>query len=225
LTTPDAEYFQARKIYTVPNAAHDLSSLYSRQNNEGSAGGPVRILYVGTVCESKGILVLLEACRQLRDRSCSFHLDVVGSFQPAPFSQTVQAFIESSNLNEYVTVHGQMTGDSKWNMFANADVFCFPSHYESEGFPCVLVEAMCFALPVVSTRWRGIPSIVEEGRTGFLVDIGDANELARRLQSLIVDRDSASRMGIAGREKFVSHFSSAKHLEQMRQIFLELSPG
>jgi glycosyltransferase involved in cell wall biosynthesis len=225
LTTPDATYFKARKICTVPNAAYDLSSQFVRSRDAAADTEPARILYVGTVCEAKGMLVLLDACSQLKTWGSRFHLDVVGSFQPSQFSTAVQACIEDRDLTEHVTIHGQKTGDSKWNMFANADMFCFPSHYESEGFPCVLVEAMCFSLPVVSTRWRGIPSIVEEDLTGYLVDTGDSKALALQLQRLILDPIAARKMGIAGRERFESKLSSTKHLEQMRQIFLELSPG
>jgi glycosyltransferase involved in cell wall biosynthesis len=52
-------------------------------------------------------------------------------------------------------------------------VFCFPSFFNSEAFPVVLLEALACGLPIVSTRWRGIPSIVDDGECGLLVEPRD----------------------------------------------------
>ena len=63
---------------------------------------------------------------------------------------------------------GRKVDDEKWAHYRAADIFCFPTHYSAESFGNVLLEAMMFELPVVSTAWRGVSGIVEEGVTGFL---------------------------------------------------------
>jgi glycosyltransferase involved in cell wall biosynthesis len=62
---------------------------------------------------------------------------------------------------------GRKVGIEKWTAYRCADIFCFPTYYGPETFGNVLLEAMMFELPTVSTRWRAIPDIVVEGETGF----------------------------------------------------------
>jgi glycosyltransferase involved in cell wall biosynthesis len=225
----DASYFDSKTIYTIPNAAHDeatrlgWSTATLNAHRQRSSEQPVRLLYVGTVCESKGALVLLEACRLLAKKGIHFHLDIVGSFQPASFEKKVHAQLTEMRLESAVTLHGQKTGDAKWRMFAEADIFCFPSHYESEGFPCVLVEAMCFSLPIVSTRWRGIPSIVDHGVTGFLCETQFPESIQESLCQLIHSRELRKRMGTAARTIYESELTPDLHFKKMQEVFVNLS--
>jgi glycosyltransferase involved in cell wall biosynthesis len=221
LTRQDGKWFQAQHIYVVPNAVHDETLRLKWSPADRVPVAVQRILYVGTVCEGKGILVLLDACRQLKLAQVPFHLDVVGSFQPTTFGDDVRRAIADSQLQDHVTLHGQKTGDDKWKMFTLANIFCFPSHYESEGVPCVLIEAMCFALPVVSTRWRGIPSLVESGVTGYLVEPHDSMNLCNAIRDLIVDPIAIQSMGQAGRSRFLNEFSNQQYLQKMRQVFAD----
>ena len=219
----DAVWLKAKKVYVIPNAVLDEATRLDWNPLDRLISSTKKILYVGTVCESKGILILLNACKQLRQAGVAFHLDVVGSYQPSDFSTEVQRIVREFELEEHVTLHGQKTGDNKWRMFLHANVFCFPSHYASEGFPCVLLEAMCFALPVISTRWRGIPAIVEHGSTGYLIDVKDADELFVAMRKLFSDSKLMHAMGIAGRTKFLAQYSNKQHLQQMRQVFVDMA--
>jgi glycosyltransferase involved in cell wall biosynthesis len=224
LMVPDGEYLRAKKIAIVPNAASDHTQRYADEIRlRSERTGPYRLLYLGTVCETKGILVALEACSRLKSQGIRLHLDVVGSFQPHSFEQDVRAYIQTQSLEQTVTLHGQKTGEDKWLLFSQADVFCFPSYYESEGFPCVLVEAMSFGLPVVSTQWRGIPSIVNDGVTGFLVPIKDSAATADKILQLAQDRDLRRAMQTSAREAYLQHFTDVRHLESMSQIFHEVT--
>jgi glycosyltransferase involved in cell wall biosynthesis len=78
-------------------------------------------------------------------------------------------------------------------------VVVIPSH--REGLPMVLLEAMAHGRPVVATRVGGMPSMVEEGRTGILVEPGDPAALRAAIDRLLDDRDSRRRLGAAAREK------------------------
>ncbi len=125
-------------------------------------------------------------------------------------------------LQHLVTLWGQKTGDSKWERFKNADLFCFPSYYESEGFPCVILEAMCFSLPVISTLWRGIPSIVERGTTGSLVPPKNPELLAIEIEKFAQNAELCNRLGKAGRQRYLEMFTDERHVSLMRQMFLEV---
>ena len=82
------------------------------------------------------------------------------------------------------------------------------------------VEAMMFDLPIVSTDWRGLPDIVVDGETGFLVPPKDAKSIAERLESLISDTDLRRTMGAAGRRRYEQNFTVEKFRNQMEEVFL-----
>ncbi len=221
-TASDPKLLAAKRIFTIPNAAHDESIDMRRMSQRRDKGEPLNVLYVGTVCEGKGVLVLLDAIVEALGAGSKLHVDIVGSFQPSEFREQVEQQIETAGLKEIVHLWGQKTGKDKWERFANADVFCFPSHYQSEGFPCVLVEAMCFSLPVVSTHWRGIPSIVQHGETGFLTATHDHSALSTYLQMLAADPELCVKLGAAGRGRFSESFTVEKYLAGLRSVFLEI---
>ncbi len=96
------------------------------------------------------------------------------------------------------------------------DVFCQPSL--SEGLPLAIIEAMAWGLPVVATRVGGVPEVVEEGKTGYLVASGDANALASGIQRVLAEPDAAARLGRAGITRAHAHFS----LDKMVSAYLGL---
>jgi glycosyltransferase involved in cell wall biosynthesis len=221
LTASDATSLAAQRIFTIPNAAHDEAKRLQFTRRRREAGTPLRALYVGTVCEGKGALVLIDALAEAIRAGKKLQLDIVGSFQPREFREQLESRIEALGVKDVVQLWGQQTGDDKWQRFASADVFCFPSHYHSEGFPCVLLEAMCFSLSVVSTQWRGIPSIVSHGETGYLCVPHDHSQLSIYLQTLAEDPDLCLRLGTAGREKYYKQFTVDKYIAGLRKVFLE----
>lgn len=220
-TVDDATNFEAKREFLVANCAEDEFDRFTKSSGprNQTAGDTLQLLYLGTVCMSKGILDLLDACHQLRQRNVPFHLHVVGGFQPNAFGDEVHQQIAAFNLGDHVTLHGQLTGDEKYTQFATADVFCFPTFYESEGFPCVVLEAMSFQLPVVATRWRGIRSIVQHEKTGYLIDPHDTAALADVLERLATDASLRQAWSQAGREQYLALYTIEKHIARMEQVF------
>lgn len=92
----------------------------------------------------------------------------------------------------------------------DADIFAFPTFYSNECFPVVLLEAMQQCLPCVSTGEGGIPDIVENGVTGFIIPRKDADALAEKLSLLIDDAAMRRQMGVNGRKKYEREFTYSK---------------
>ena len=219
-TPEDGRALHARHEFIVPNPADDGSqTLGPNRAAPARRNRATHLLYVGTVCRSKGVLVLLDACRRLRDRGVEARLCVVGSFQPAAFETDVRQAIRDRGLDGSVVLCGQLTGDKKWDRFREADIFCFPTFFESEALPCVVLEAMTFGLPVVTTRWRGLPSVIDHGSNGFLTKIGDAEAVATHLERLSTDPELRARMGAAGRAKYLREYTTARFIERMAHVF------
>lgn len=115
--------------------------------------------------------------------------------------------------------HGKKYNEDKKVFFENADIFIFP--ILNEAFGLVLLEAMQHHLPCVSTTEGGIPGIIDEDKTGFLVPKHDAETLAEKIQTLLSDADLRQRMGEAGREKFEKEFTLEVFEKRMAEILRE----
>ena len=89
---------------------------------------------------------------------------------------------------------------------------------------CVVAEAMQFSLPVVATRWRGVPSVVEEGVSGLLVPVRDATALADAIQRLAEEPELAGEMGQRGREIYLERFTEQRFRAVMERVLRELAP-
>ena len=182
---------------------------------------PLRIFFMGILRESKGLSELLEACGQLQQRGVPFELKVAGEFHSPEYEAQVKQQIEQLGIGSHVHFLGVVQSDGKWSVYGQSDLFCFPTFYESETFPTVLLEAMSFGLPVVATRWRGIAEIVDDGETGFLVDVHDVVAIADRLERLHDDPTLRQRLGRAGREKFLHEFTADRFCARMEEAFVE----
>jgi glycosyltransferase involved in cell wall biosynthesis len=217
LNPPDAAVFLAKRTVIVPSGTADH---YPRDT---SLRRPVRqdpvILFVGVLRESKGVMVLLKACKRLRDAGTPFKTRLMGGYESKAFQEEVESFIDAENLGDRVEMLGVMTGQAKWDAYADADILCFPTYFESETFGLVLVEGMQFELPVVTTLWRGIPSIVEDGSSGFLVPIKDPVAVSERLGVLIQQPQLRAAMGARGRSIYLERYDIKHFWKNMEAAF------
>jgi glycosyltransferase involved in cell wall biosynthesis len=218
-TPPDAEALGARSEHIVPYGIKDYCT--DRQLAI-SVSRPPHVLFVGVLKESKGVLVLLEACGMLAQRGVDFELELMGRFESAAFENQVRHQVSEQGLGARVRFLGVLTGQPKCTAFTRADVFCMPTFFESEAFPVVLIEAMQFGLPVIATRWRGIPSLVQEGTTGYLVPIQNSEAVADRLHFLFENPDIARLMGRKGRRTYLEQYTVEQYHRNMEQVFLSL---
>ncbi|MDP6524612.1 MAG: glycosyltransferase family 4 protein [Kiritimatiellia bacterium] len=220
LNPPDSQYFDAKKTLVIKNGLED----------EGRPFVPIQrvvekrvnVLFVGVLIPSKGVKILLEATKLLRKWHMNCKLQLMGGFVCDEFEQECIAFCQKEQLHDYVEFLGVKTGEAKWKNYKEADILCFPTYYEAESFGNVVLEAMMFELPVVGTRWRGVPDIVQDGKTGLLVPIQQEQALAEKLALLIENPDLRMRMGKEGRRVYEQEYRLESHLEAMEQVFVRL---
>lgn len=172
--------------------------------DRGAGGGPVRILFLSNMMPDKGFSVLVEALSILRERGVDFRADFAGAWFEPQGAATFAADLRARNLTDRVRHHGPVYGDEKAALFRSSDVFAFPTC--SDCFPGVLLEAMAFGLPVVTTDEGAILDIATDGVTGFIVPRRDARSLADRLERLILDPALRHGMGAEGRRVFLDRF-------------------
>ena len=166
----------------------------------------VKLLFLSNLIESKGVRILLEACAILQSRQYSFSCNFIGGVGDI----SIKAFdelVEQKNLSQTVTYLGTRYGKEKSEAFRQADIFVFPTFYNNECFPLVLLEAMKYGLPVVSTNEGAISAIVDDGSSGFIVPKRDVEMLANKIEILINNKQLRVQMGDNGKQKFANNYT------------------
>ncbi len=167
-------------------------------------------LFNGRITRQKGLPLLLAAALKLDPQ---YQLVIVATGPDTPeIAAEVAALASrvSAERGNVIWIDHFIAREDLIHLHSHASVFVCPSIYEPFGL--VILEAMACETPVVASRVGGIPEIVVEGETGYLVDFdpadldGFTSVLADRIDKLLGDPTLATRMGTAGRERAVEHF-------------------
>lgn len=157
--------------------------------------GRVRVVYLGRLRERKGIFVLVDAIVKLVERDRLFvAVDFFGDFLAADKS-TEARFMDAIRGRDYICYRGYLDSGDIAGTLSQYDILVFPTYFETEGFPGVLVDAAFAGLPVVATDIAHNSEIVEDGITGLLCRPNDAESLAQKIGLLVRDADIRRRLG------------------------------
>ncbi len=184
---------------------------------------PVVLGYLGNLFRTKGVMELLRAFAVVHRRYPEVRLQIAGGWwkKDASLKQEVEQFIASQQLGRSVQLWGVVEGDRKDQFLKEMDVLVFVS--QNEGFPLVLLEAMGYALPVIASRDVGsIPEVVQDRRTGILVDPHNIDEIAAAMEWMIEHPQERIAMGMAGRRRFEEEYTMDRNVERMIRLFREV---
>jgi len=172
-----------------------------------SSHGPLKIITIGRLIEFKGFHHLIAACAKLGEAGIDYTCCIIGE---GPWRQRLESLAGELGVGAHIEFAGVRTQEEVKRHLAASDVFALPCIVDSKGasdiLPTVIAEAMACSLPVVSTRLVGVPEMVDDGKTGILVEPGNEDAFAEALKRLAGDRDLARMMGRAGREKALKVF-------------------
>jgi len=166
----------------------------------------------GRLVPIKGIVYLIRALASLKRDIPDLRLEIAGS---GPERTTIETEVRLHGLTDCVTFLDWQVELAP--VFARWDVFVLPSL--EEGFGIAALEAMAAGLPVVATAVGGIPELVEDGRTGWLVPPADPDALADRLRDLLLDPERRRAMGAAGRARARESFSVERMAAAISEIY------
>jgi glycosyltransferase involved in cell wall biosynthesis len=169
--------------------------------------------YVGRLATSKGLAVLLNAWELLRSRNSDVVLLLVGEMEVSAeaLPSAVQALLDSSGI----LLVGQQPDVRTY--LATMDLLVLPSF--REGFPNVVLEAAAMEIPTVTTRASGCVDSVDDGKTGLLVDVGDASQLAEAIEKYLNDGQLRQRHGKAARERVLKDFRREKVWSEWENLY------
>lgn len=207
-----AKYVERNNVFVCANGIPEIENKFTVEKSFNSTNKSCQLLFLSNMVIEKGVLVLLEACKLLKEKNINFQCHFVGDWSNVTermFDQLVLKY----NLSNYIFAHGKKYNEEKLYFYNTADIFVFPTFYHNECFPLVLLEAMQFNLPVVSTNEGGIADIISDGVTGFIVPKNNALELAKKLQLLINNNELRVQMGTKGGIRFKTEFT-LNHFEK-----------
>lgn len=188
------------------------------------AGEPIRIITTGRLTEKKGIEYSIHAIAKLIAAGNSIEYYIVGD---GPLRKHFQQLIHSLNLDHSVKLLGWMQQQELIDKLDRSHIFLSANVTAADGNQDAPVntikEALAMGLPVVSTFHGGIPEVVEDGISGFLVKERDADALAEKLQYLIDHPSIWEAMGQAGREYVKTHYDIHSLNDALMNIYHSMS--
>jgi glycosyltransferase involved in cell wall biosynthesis len=225
LTPSAATAAEIRRDYRVkampgvlPNVTGGLAIEQGKPGESGEAldEEPGYFLFVGRLRIRKGVEVLLEALHELRERgSKPVRLLIAGDGEHrAPLERRTGEL----DLGAGVRFLGRCDAARVRGLLRGARALVVPSIYE--GMPLVVLEAMEAGVPVIASAVSGIPEVVEDGRTGWLVPPENPDRLAGALREALNDPEEAARRGAEGRRRIDERFRPAHAAATWRRLVL-----
>lgn len=191
---------------------------YAQRNIPKS--GAVKLISVARLVEKKGIEYSIRAVAKLLERGFDVDYSIVGD---GPLRAELESLITKLNLGHRVHLDGWQEQDEVVARLGQAHVLLCPSvtaeSGDMEGLPVALMEALAQGLPVVSTYHSGIPELIEDGKTGLLVEERDHSALADKLAELLEHPEWWPKFTEAGRQRVVEQFDIAVLNSGLEAIF------
>ncbi len=216
---PDIEkVVKKEQVVICPNGIPELFDKEPQfeRNNEVP-----HLLFLSNLIPSKGVYVLLDACKILKDKGYKFVCDFVGGESKEITREGFENAANERGISEYVVYHGPKYGEEKTAFFSNAVFFVQPTL--NDCFPLTLLEAMQYKLPIVSTREGAIPDIVTDEKNGFVCKREDAVGTAIAIETLLNDKNIRIQMGENGFKIFKEKFTLEKFNKNIARILKDLN--
>ncbi|MBZ0156706.1 MAG: glycosyltransferase family 4 protein [Alphaproteobacteria bacterium] len=174
----------------------------------------IDVVTVARLHPVKGLPYLVRACRTLKEKRREVRCAVIGEGRER---ESLQRMIREEGVGENIALLGNRSPEEVVQYLSRSKVFVLPS--TSEAMPVSLMEALACTVPVVATRVRGIPELVEEGVNGYLVKPRHSRLLAEKISLLLENDELRERMGRAGRERVVRDFNLKTETGKLRELF------
>ena len=173
--------FSNHNLYTHQAISTVLKSDEIVKKFSMEMSSPPKLLFVGRLAFEKGLRYLIRALKICLCEGYELQLILVGE---GPEQSSLNRMLAQLNLEQYVTFEGFISqGKDLWEQYRKADIFVLPSLSEGQGK--VLIEAMAAGMPIVATRVGGIPTVIENGKNGLLVEPRSPEALAKAVKRIL----------------------------------------
>ena len=201
--------FKPKKSYVIPNIVEQEKYNQSTEKELES-----NLLFLGNLEKPKGSEYLIRAMTEVVRKMPDIKLRIVGHGSEEPALKEISL---SLGLEDNISFEGFVDYERIPSYYASTSIVVFPSIWP-EPFGRISIEAMASGKPVIATRVGGIPEVVEHGRTGLLVEPGDAHKIAEAVLYLLENKDIAKKMGANGIQE-AKRYSSRAISRQYMEIY------
>ena len=202
-----------KAVGLLPNAVPDPRPTGPARR---SPDGALRILFLSNLRPGKGHRELIEAIASLGESARGWTVRLVGEVPSDVRLELLERARDDCAAE--VEIPGSLLDEEKWRELAEADVFVLPTSYPNEGQPLSVLEAMASSLPVIATRYRGLPDTIADGTEGVLIDRPDPDLIAAALLELSRDPERRRLLGEAARRRYESDFSPDPFGERLASL-------
>lgn len=205
----------ANKIKLIYNALSLIPSIGNRKKRTG----PIQLLAAGRFVKTKGFNYLLDACDLLRNKGVKFSLVLAGS---GTQGWSLKRQTARLGLQDRVTFPGFLRHDELSKLMLQKDALIMPCVVgpkgDGDGIPNVIMEAYAHGMHVVSTDVAGIHEVVQNDKTGFLVEQRNSVELAGAIQTLVEQPDNTQKMADNGKALVLKMFDQEQNAKKMLEL-------
>lgn len=205
------------KIYDIANAIAERYFELAHQEEPG------RLFYAGWINPRKNLATLVKTVAELKKRGAPVKLYAAGEASDAEYHQLVLKTIEELGVADEVVLLGRVGQDEIMQQLAKASLFVLPSLQENA--PMAIAEAMAVGVPVISSNVCGMPYMIDEAKTGYLVEPNDYMTYADRIESLVTDderRHAFSEAGMAeARSRYHPESVAGKTVDLYQRLIAE----
>jgi colanic acid/amylovoran biosynthesis glycosyltransferase len=202
-----------------------VCDLFPFQERHLAHGEQARLLFIGRLTEKKGVGYAVEALSRLIAAGRDVVLTIIGDGEER---ERIELQVDRLGVRQCVRLIGYQDQKSVISHLRRSHLLIAPSvtaaDGDQEGIPNVLKEAMAMGLAVVATRHSGIPELVEDGVSGYLVAERDSDALAGSISRLLDEPESWPAMGRAGRAKVEAEFDSGRLNDQLVDLYRGSEP-
>lgn len=172
---------------------------------------------VGRLSAEKGQSYLIEAAKEVIDAYPDTVFLIAGE---GLLKKPLASMVSSIGLQNHIIFTGLIPQNEMRKTYSLFDIFVLPSL--REGFGLALIEAMAMGIPVTATNVGGIPEIIEDGKTGYLVPPADANAISKAVIALLSDKAKAESMAKAGQNFVREEASIHKFISRIEEVYRKL---
>lgn len=222
LTTVFGDLVAPERIAVIPNGMDDqpFARARSRRVNQEETRPSKRILFVGLMCPEKGFRDVIAAATLVPEAEFVF----AGEWPSTKDEKEVRAFLKEKGIEERILFAGVVSGEAKYDLFATADVFVFPSYFVYEGHAVSSVEALAAGLPIVCTDHGALNESLKDGWNGYFVLRSDPQAIATRLNQLLEDACLRRMMGKHSRQLYEDRFTLQRFIDSWTQAIKTAMP-
>lgn len=202
-------YLPQKKIIVLENAV----DIPERQAELKSEIKSPNLIFVGSLTKKKNISFLIEALKIFKEKGNNFQLKIIGEGDER---REIEKLIEEYKLKDKILLLGRLSSEEVKRHYLQSDIFVLPSKYE--GSPNVLLEALSFGLPIITSNFLGVEGIIKDKETGLVIPLGNPQKLAEAINFYVNNLEERSRIAQNGFEMVKEKYSTEKHATNLIKI-------